>query len=343
MDRRRASSAFTLVELLVVIAIIGVLVALLLPAVQAAREAARRMQCGNNLKQIGLALHNYMDTRKELPAGSSYQRPEKTPTWAVSLFPFFEQQGITARYDFDKYANEEPNLTLARSVSIPTLVCPSDIDAANPILENRRQEGGSRNPPVAHGLWYTGSMGPTIPDQCHFASDAATLQYTCLGCAYGTITPASGTTPERARTPCSRFHPPINNPAEQVNNLDTCAGLFCRRHLPTKIRTISDGLSNTIMVGETLPRHWIWNCVFCDNFPVSSTHIPINTMEGWDIGYTDGFDHSKRSGFKSEHPTGVNILMGDGSVHFFNQNIDYISYNMLGSRAQDDVPTEKPF
>lgn len=332
---RERRAAFTLVELLVVIAIIGVLVALLLPAVQAAREAARRMQCTNNLKQIGLSLHNYENANKALPAGSGYQRPETVPTWVVKLFPFFEQQGITARYNAKAYANVEPNLTLARSAIISMLICPSDENAGNPILENRQQDGGSRNPAVAHGLWYTGSMGPTIPDACHYDNNPATLPFTCLGCAYGTLTPASGSTPERARTPCSPLH------QGSVNNTDSCAGVFCRRHTPTPLKTITDGLANTFMVGETLPRHYVWNCVFCDNFPVSSTHIPLNTMERRDTN--EAGTHARTAGFKSEHPSGANMLMGDGSVHFVSQDIEYVTYNMLGSRANDDIPANRPF
>ena len=119
--------------------------------------------------------------------------------------------------------------------------------------------------------------------------------------------------------------------------------MFCRRHLPTPLRTVTDGTSNTIMVGETLPRHWVWNCVFCDSFPVSSTHIPINTMEGRENGYTDNTEHHKRSGFKSEHPEGINVLMVDGSVHRLSENMDYVTYNMIGSRAQDDQPRESVF
>jgi len=330
MPRFRRRPAFTLVELLVVIAIIGVLVALLLPAVQAAREAARRMQCQNNLKQIGLAVHSHLDAKKVFPAGAGYLQKKPVPTWIVSLFPYFEQQGITIRYDFKKYANEEPNVTLARTVSIPMLVCPSDPVSRNPILENRRQAAGQHNPPIAHGLWYTGSMGPTSPDYCDFDTNVQTLPYTCLGCVFGTLNPDTG---QVNASSCPRFH--VGGAA----NNDSCAGIFCRRHLPTPLKTVTDGLSKTIMVGETLPGHWVWNCVFCENFPVSSTHIPLNTLEQRDTPV----DYWRISGFKSEHPTGVNFLMADGSVHFFSETMDYVTYNMLGSRANDDIPPEGAF
>jgi prepilin-type processing-associated H-X9-DG protein len=100
-----------------------------------------------------------------------------------------------------------------------------------------------------------------------------------------------------------------------------------------KFRTVTDGLSNTFMLGETLPTHWVWNCVFCDNFPVSSTHIPLNTM----IQSATPTNFAQISGFKSMHPSGANMLMGDGSVRLVSETIDYLTFNILGSRANDDI------
>lgn len=118
---------FTLVELLVVIAIIGVLVALLLPAVQAAREAARRMSCSNNLKQLGLALHNYHDTNLSFPFGSRQTAtPSKTDMvgWHVSILPFVEQTALFANFDTNLNWNEAPNEQYGR-IRMNMYLCPS--------------------------------------------------------------------------------------------------------------------------------------------------------------------------------------------------------------------------
>jgi len=132
MVRRNRVAAFTLVELLVVIAIIGILVALLLPAVQAAREAARRMSCQNNLKQIGISLHNYHDTYKALPAGMRFDNasqahisPDFRPNWIIAMLPFFEQQPLYNSFDQNFYISHARN-RVPRGTSIPTLLCPTD-------------------------------------------------------------------------------------------------------------------------------------------------------------------------------------------------------------------------
>ncbi|WP_425614264.1 DUF1559 domain-containing protein [Anatilimnocola sp. NA78] len=136
---RVRSSAFTLVELLVVIAIIGVLVALLLPAVQSAREAARRTQCSNNLKQIGLALHNFHDAQNHLPPGGIGKTdplsqtaahlkygvsPNDVHSWVIFVLPYMEQKNIYDQYKFN-VDFKHPNNTAARETVIKSLICPS--------------------------------------------------------------------------------------------------------------------------------------------------------------------------------------------------------------------------
>jgi prepilin-type processing-associated H-X9-DG protein len=121
-----------------------------------------------------------------------------------------------------------------------------------------------------------------------------------------------------------------------VCNKKNCSGLICRRHIGITLKSVTDGVSNTFLAGETLPGHWHRNCVFCDNYPVSSTNIPINTMHSFP-GTTfspatlPSDEYWKTSGFKSMHPGGAQMLMGDGSAHFVQDSIDWYAWNALGS------------
>ncbi|MDP6553381.1 MAG: DUF1559 domain-containing protein [Pirellulaceae bacterium] len=174
---RNRNRGFTLVELLVVIAIIGILVALLLPAVQAAREAARRMSCSNNMKQIGLALHNYHDTYKVMAwnfdrvrnsrngaLNSNPQGPNRpiSRSWIVGILPYIEQAPLADRYDDNDYrrafVDNNRNRTL-RNMIIPVLNCPSNPHPK--ILPNntRAAWGGPNNRPNFARTDYVGNMG----------------------------------------------------------------------------------------------------------------------------------------------------------------------------------------
>ena len=115
-------------------------------------------------------------------------------------------------------------------------------------------------------------------------------------------------------------------------------GLICRRYLGIPLKSVTDGSSTTFLAGETLPAHWNRNCIFCDNFPVSSTYIPLNTMEQRPNATNPdaNAEYWKTSGFKSMHPGGANMAMGDASVHFVNETIDWYAWNMLGSAFNGD-------
>ena len=299
----RIRPGFTLVELLVVIAIIGILIALLLPAVQAAREAARRMQCTNNLKQIGLALHNYHGAMGCLPFASAYNVAPNTGTWAAFVLPYLELQPLYDQFDFNRNMKDPVN-QLAVTTVVAAYICPSDPAGGNPIMPNRC----SWNPSPSMTLWYPVCMGPTHPDQCVFCTEG-NPSYCCQGNNYGTTNPPNNFT-----------------------------GMFGRYPSKIKFRDVQDGLTNTLMAGETLPSHSIHNVAFGGNFPMCGTSIPLNVMEGKGAEQTHaGQPHYMVQGFKSLHPGGANFLLGDGSVRFLPESIDYRLYNALGTRDGGEV------
>lgn len=330
--------AFTLVELLVVIAIIGVLVALLLPAVQAARESARRMQCTNNMKQIALGMLTYESAKKEIPGGSNYGVAAASKTrwdrWPTSILPYIEQATLYQQFDFKEpmstrtrnNATVVRNNDLAAKSVISAYICPSDPQAASPIMENRKASGD--NPEFSQGLWYKGSMGPTIPDDCSFLTgllpqDAAAV---CMGSNYG----SSGVSSEAFKAPCFKAGARVACP-----DPNACVGMICRDPEGTQLKMVSDGLSNTFLVGETIPAHSLYNCVFCENFNIGSTHIPLNTME--DESASPASVHPRAAGFKSFHPGGIHFAMSDGSAQFISESTDYFVVNALGTKAAGET------
>ena len=182
---------FTLVELLVVIAIIAMLVTLLLPAVQSARSAARRTQCKNNLRQLGLGILNYESAHSSQPkyhdTAEPYFYSKPGPTWSMAILPFAEEQALYDLFDFNKPLNDAANLQATQTIS-SVFVCPSATGASNPIFSDRADAAGN-NPNPALGLFYPVSMGPTEPDACHFCpagTRGAKDNYCCQGRNYGT-------------------------------------------------------------------------------------------------------------------------------------------------------------
>ena len=290
--------AFTLVELLVVIAIIGVLVALLLPAVQAAREAARRTQCGNHLKQIGLGLHNYHDTVGRLPFASAWSIGT-AGTWPAFILPHIEQLPLFQKFDFNVHMSHANNATNVVT-PVKIFVCPTDPLARKPILTGRNTDVG--NPATCMGLWYPACMGPTHPDSCPFCPNqtASPSNWCCQGNNLGTSGPA-----------------------------DNSVGMFGRYPTGYRFAEVGDGLSNTLMCGETIPAHCIFNGAFMPNYPVLPTTIPMSVMES-DNGVRGTW--FRTCSFKSHHPGGVGFAIGDGSVKFLSRTIDFQLFNNLGTR-----------
>jgi prepilin-type N-terminal cleavage/methylation domain-containing protein/prepilin-type processing-associated H-X9-DG protein len=306
---RLVRRGFTLVELLVVIAIIGVLVALLLPAVQMAREAARRMRCQNQLKQIALGLHNYEATFSILPHGTNGCCDVTNDNWIIMLFPYIELKPLYDAMDHNGRLRSTPaNVQVGQNTKLPVLICPSDGAAMTPVTVGFPSQSLS----PAHALWYPACIGPTQMDQCPFCPAGSTpsdQNYCCQGNNFGTNA-GNG-------YPANSF-----------------AGMFGRSTKAIRLVEVSDGLSNTLMIGETIPKHCVFIKVFTHNFPLSGTMIPLNTMESAAADTPQaGTLWYRTCGFKSYHPNGANFAMGDGSVRFISRTIDYRTYNNLGSRA----------
>ena len=320
----RSARAFTLVELLVVIAIIGVLVALLLPAVQAAREAARRMSCSNNLKQIGLAMHGYHDVHKQLPFGSPGNKPvtpnySSAGTWGAFILPYLEEQALYNLFQFSKPMSDSANAVAVQTV-VSSYTCPSDASADDAVLGQRAGGAQYDNPDRALGAWYVGSMGPLSMDSCVYCTDST---------------------------------PSVTNPCCQGTNFGSCdgggllannpPGVFSRYRRSIKFAEVRDGLSKTWMVGETLPRQCSWNSAFAPNFSTTSTNIPLNTfasdspLDPITPSSSPDYHYAHSCGFKSRHPGGTQFVLCDGSVHFVDELIDFLLFNQLGTRAGGEI------
>jgi prepilin-type N-terminal cleavage/methylation domain-containing protein len=328
----RFRTAFTLIELLVVIAIIAVLVALLLPAVQQAREAARRTQCKNNLHQLGLALHNYESTYGMLPINGRFQNQipfgqQVKASHLARLLPFLDQQPF---YDMLNFSNTgggffsmtelQPNGTPVGQISLPVLLCPSDdVRAPGP----------------------DGSGGYNSA-QCNYAPSIGS----CSMPSYG-LCPQYDSTPLSAGSFAFGYGPSLAFTYPQYPGPFTYTGVSAR------FSQIKDGLSNTIFMGEirpacgtiafarsTLSEGFLDSDPFyyATNGPINYPTCPNEGAGASQTGCNSWKCYSTATGFKSRHVGGAQFLMGDGTVRFFNASINYLTYQILGNRADGRVP-----
>lgn len=306
--------AFTLVELLVVIAIIGVLVALLLPAVQAAREAARRSSCSNKIRQLAIGLHNHHDTMNQFPAGAQanvYKVPRtdtnwiRGTSWIVFILPYIEQQNLYDKYRFDLAYNSNENAAVGANV-IPTLYCPSGPDAKKYLDTNAPL---TNNP----GTHYYGIMGPAGTQ-----TDPTVINFNGTEYSY-----RNG---EQTGNGAWSYHGILSQYRDEPGSIST--GRIVR------IADVIDGTSNTLMLGENsrqVPagkshhyRTWIrgnnGGSGTCKNVTV-----PINTE------FYNGSNNFNHIAFGSQHPAGCTFALADASVKFVSQNIDLYLYMVLAS------------
>jgi prepilin-type N-terminal cleavage/methylation domain-containing protein len=320
---RRA--AFTLIELLVVIAIIAILIALLLPAVQQAREAARRSQCKNNLKQYGLAWHNYHDTYKQLPlGGTNWGRPHVS--WQVMVLPYMDQTGLYNQINFNiseaakfyNLPNDQPAGKTMWSHITPYATCPSDAWMGdNPAWNawgGNPQNGGNWDGPAQTN--YTGSLGS---------------QHT--GSADGNC------------APFNQFAFPGTADHGNTMSKGNLSGVGTRLGAKITIGDVSDGLSSTIFMGEILPDCNDHNDAQFGyngegNFH-ASTVVPINNMttcpKATNITHPNCTAQSNWNfswGFRSLHAGGAQFLLGDGTVRFISENVNHTTYQRLGGRNE---------
>jgi len=322
----RPAKAFTLIELLVVIAIIGVLVGMTLPAVQKVREAASRIKCTNNLKQLVLATHHYHDVYEVFPPGglvlpngpgwNNLNWRANKGTWLVHSLPFIEQDTLFHQIpnlsvpNFDSIGAAEQAGVLPRSLEM--FRCPSD--------------AWGIGQPVAN---YVGSLGPQcLDDKCGYNPY---MQY-CNQPAWGytwSVPDGSTDVPSEIR------------------------GMFGRNGARISFSSVTDGTSSTFMLGETLPsqnyhmRTFGWYSVY--GTQVISTIIPINhpiseTDTSWCGAASVGPGQSMTNnnvawGFKSRHPGGANFAFVDGSVHFVAETIDHRTLQLLGCRNDEHAFT----
>jgi prepilin-type N-terminal cleavage/methylation domain-containing protein/prepilin-type processing-associated H-X9-DG protein len=350
----RERVGFTLVELLVVIAIIGILIALLLPAVQAAREAARRTQCANVEKQLGLSVLNYESAKKQLPNSTRPGGSTTAPRISgfTLILPYLEEAQLYQQYDFtlnwDGISGAGgANLSITK-VTIPALLCPSDP------LEPTRLDGDPQVPDASgHSVW--------TPEVAVTDYSPVIGVHPDLGNQSG-ISPSGRPLLNLVDQSTISFDPPTIAGAPAKPNNSANSGLL-RKNATCKLKDALDGLSHTIMYAETAGRPTIFRNGSPDPGDVMAVHqngggwaraatdvtlhgslndgsqlngpCPLNCTNGenYPTYNTAPYFSEGTSEIYSFHPGGAHLLFGDGSVHFISSTIDIRQLARLIARA----------
>ena len=343
LPRPRSKRAFTLIELLVVIAIIAILIGLLLPAVQKVREAAARMSCQNNLKQIGLAAQNYHDSTGFLAYNG---RNVGTPTaintaefcWAFQLLPFMEQDSLYRQY-VQTVENNAPVNKFVTQSRVKTYECPSDTQAGQLLVPaSGRQNRGSAAAPDQN-LWRTSSYR-AISGRANSVPGHG---------AWDTSEPAlwPGSVMNQA------FKGLLHATSAAYNGIPAQPSV-AQLGGPERFSACTDGLSNTVMVGEytttsTPRRTSFWAFTYTSynqssvgpesryfglNYGLSST----DPRTCWGTPGQNGDQLCKRA-LNSGHSGGANFVMGDGSVRFISYSVDINQLMFMATMAGGEIST----
>ncbi|MDB5335621.1 MAG: hypothetical protein JWN70_1240 [Planctomycetaceae bacterium] len=314
----RRHRGFTLIELLVVIAIIAVLIALLLPAVQQAREAARRSQCKNNVKQLGLALHNYHDTMQCFPYSSTGPQSLGNAavgtqhTWNELILPYMEQAPLYNQINFSADNCSAANLAVLNNRILTFQICPS-----NPFGSGRTACDGTVFSAYLCGNWSTGLMcyAPNVgPAITNLWGTTAAEDCRLLG------------SPAYCATVGSTF---MATTSAQTPGIFNFCGVVISR-----IRDITDGSSNTLLLCERKGELNQYMGLFTPGHQGVLTGMKINSSL---INATSSTQYLVNSGASSHHVGGAHFLLGDGSVRFISNNVDFVTYNYLGAKADGNV------